>query len=157
MRPTFAPWLLRLLIAATCWAAATDVLAWGDEGHEIIAAIAYARLTPATRKAVDSLLASDQDTLTSPDFVTRATWADRYRDADRNTSKKQYNATRQWHYVDIEIDGGTLDEACFHHPSRLFETGLSPFEVVEMSGHKTLQRLKRYTHFGARKLAKKLG
>jgi len=116
MRPTFAPWLLRLLIAATCWAAATDVLAWGDEGHEIIAAIAYARLTPATRKAVDSLLASDQDTLTSPDFVTRATWADRYRDADRTASKKQYNATRQWHFVDIEIEGGTLDEACFHHP-----------------------------------------
>ena len=102
---------------------------------------------------MDALLASDQDALTPPDFVTRATWADRYRDADRNT----YNVTRQWHFVDIEIDGGTLDEACFHHPSRLFETGLSPFEVVEMSGHKTLQRLKRYTHFGARKLAKKLG
>ncbi len=34
-----------------------------------------------------------------------ANWADAWRDSDRgeNESKTNYNATRQWHFVDIEI------------------------------------------------------
>jgi hypothetical protein len=90
--------------------------AWGDEGHEIVAAIAYARMTKAARAAADALLATDRDTLTGPDFVSRATWADRWRDADRATTRVQYEATHRWHYVNIEIDGGTLAAACNHHP-----------------------------------------
>jgi len=41
--------------------------------------------------------------------------------------------------------------------SRLFEIGLNPMEVSSISGHKTLQMLKRYTHLKAEDLAKKLG
>jgi integrase len=41
--------------------------------------------------------------------------------------------------------------------SRLFEKKLSAFEVAAMSGHKTMQMLKRYTHFHAAQIAKKLG
>lgn len=41
--------------------------------------------------------------------------------------------------------------------SRLFEKGLNPMEVAAVSGHKTLQMLKRYTHLRAEDLAKKLG
>lgn len=41
--------------------------------------------------------------------------------------------------------------------SRLFEIGLNPMEVSTISGHKTLQMLKRYTHLKAEDLAKKLG
>ena len=44
-------------------------------------------------------------------------------------------------------------EAC----SRLFEKGLNPMEVASISGHKTLQMLKRYTHLKAEDLALKLG
>ena len=44
-------------------------------------------------------------------------------------------------------------EAC----SRLFEKGLNPIEVSAISGHKTLQMLKRYTHLRAEDLVKKLG
>ena len=40
--------------------------------------------------------------------------------------------------------------------SRLFELGLNPMEVASISGHKTLQMLKRYTHLKASELAKKL-
>lgn len=40
--------------------------------------------------------------------------------------------------------------------SRLFERGLNPMEVSAISGHKTLQMLKRYTHLKAEELAKKL-
>ena len=41
--------------------------------------------------------------------------------------------------------------------SRLFELGLNLMEVASISGHKTLQMLKRYTHLRAEDLAKKLG
>jgi integrase len=40
--------------------------------------------------------------------------------------------------------------------SRLFELGLNPMEVAAISGHKTLQMLKRYTHLKATELVKKL-
>jgi integrase len=41
--------------------------------------------------------------------------------------------------------------------SRFFELGLNPMEVAAISGHKTLQMLKRYTHLKATELARKLG
>jgi integrase len=41
--------------------------------------------------------------------------------------------------------------------SRLFELGLNPMEVAAISGHKTLQMLKRYTHLRAADLALKIG
>jgi integrase len=41
--------------------------------------------------------------------------------------------------------------------SRMFEKGLNPLEVASITGHKTLQMLKRYTHLDAQNLAHKLG
>ncbi len=41
--------------------------------------------------------------------------------------------------------------------SRLFERGLNMLEVSAISGHKSLQMLKRYTHLKAEDLVKKLG
>ena len=41
--------------------------------------------------------------------------------------------------------------------SRLFEHGLNVMEVSAISGHKTLQMLRRYTHLKAEELVKKLG
>jgi integrase len=41
--------------------------------------------------------------------------------------------------------------------SRLFEKGFNPMEVSTITGHKTLQMLKRYTHLRAEDLAKRLG
>jgi hypothetical protein len=43
-------------------------------------------------------------------------WADKYRDSDRNGSRERYDRTRQWHFVDIELDKPNLDRACFGHP-----------------------------------------
>lgn len=40
--------------------------------------------------------------------------------------------------------------------SRLFEKGLNPMEVASMTGHKSMQMLKRYTHVEAAKVAVKL-
>ncbi len=41
--------------------------------------------------------------------------------------------------------------------SRLFEKGLNPMEVAAITGHKTLQMLKRYTHLRAEDLVDRLG
>ena len=40
--------------------------------------------------------------------------------------------------------------------SRLFERGLNPMQVAAITGHKTLQMLKRYTHLRAEDLARML-
>ena len=40
--------------------------------------------------------------------------------------------------------------------SRLFEKGFNPMEVSAITGHKTLQMLKRYTHLKAEDLAKRM-
>jgi len=103
-----------LLVAAG--AVPHPALAWGDEGHEIIALIAEHYLDPAARAKVILLLAGDADTLTEHDVASEATWADKYRDSDRYTTKIRYQATRLWHFVDIELDEPNLASACFGHP-----------------------------------------
>jgi hypothetical protein len=90
--------------------------AWGDEGHKIIVLIAEHYLDPAARAKVAMLLAADSDTLTGHDIASEATWADKYRDTDRDTTKVRYNATRLWHFVDIELARPNLASACFGHP-----------------------------------------
>ena len=55
------------------------------------------------------MLESDTDTLTAGDFASRATWADKYRNAHRETAA--------WHFVDIEIDHPDIAEACFGFPA----------------------------------------
>lgn len=109
--------LLATTLALTATTLPQTALAWGDEGHAVIGTLAYKRLTPKAKKAVDALLAKDKDTLTQPDFASRTTWADKYRDSDRSTTQVRYKATRQWHFVDVELDGGTLDAACFGRPA----------------------------------------
>lgn len=57
---------------------------------------------------------------------------------------------------------GFLEDLRFHDirheaTSRLFEKGLNPMEVASMTGHKSMQMLKRYTHVEAAKVAAKLG
>jgi hypothetical protein len=93
-----------------------SALAWGDEGHKIVALVAQQFLDPAVQEKVVAILAADPDTLTAHDIASEATWADRYRDSDRNGSRQHYEQTRDWHFVDIELGDPNLDAACFGHP-----------------------------------------
>jgi hypothetical protein len=90
--------------------------AWGDEGHEVIGLIADHYLEPAVRARVQRLLAADDTGLVLKDIAHEATWADKYRDADRDTTKLHYLATRDWHFVDLELDGVDIDRACHGRP-----------------------------------------
>src|SRR5215469_8309951 len=98
-----------LLIAGAMALSPVPVLAWGSEGHQIIAAIARDHLTPEVRAKVDAILAADPDTLTAPDMLSRATWADIYRQTHRETAS--------WHYVNIELDQANLRAACYGFPA----------------------------------------
>jgi hypothetical protein len=102
-----------LCVAAFNLAQTGRALAWGDEGHEVVALVAQSFLEPDVRKRVNALLAADTDNLTAHDIASAATWADKFRDANENGSREK---TRQWHFVDIEITAPNLDEACFNHP-----------------------------------------
>jgi hypothetical protein len=110
----------RIFSACVLLAVATTAphlaFAWGDEGHKVIAFIVAHYLDPASRAKVAMLLAADTDTLTGHDIASEATWADKYRDSDRDTTKIRYEGTREWHFVDIELVQPNLALACFGHP-----------------------------------------
>jgi hypothetical protein len=61
------------------------------------------------------MLAADPDDLTTHDIASEATWADRYRDSDRNGSRQHYEQTWRWHFVNVELGDPNLDTACFGH------------------------------------------
>jgi integrase len=61
----------------------------------------------------------------------------------------------------IKPDPSFLADRTFHDlrheaTSRFFEKGLNPMQVAAITGHKTLQMLKRYTHLKAEDLAELL-
>ena len=99
-----------VLFAACAFLAVADrAIAWGDLGHQVTALLAYRHLNGPARAELDALLAADSDSLSAPDFASRASWADRYRNTHRDTAP--------WHYVDVEIDHPDLAAACFDFPA----------------------------------------
>ena len=94
---------------------AAPALAWGDEGHEVVALVARHYMRPEVTARVDAMLAADAgNALTDHDMASEATWADKLRDADVDGVRL---ATRQWHFVDIKLSDGDEDRACFGHPA----------------------------------------
>lgn len=85
-------------------------LAWGPEGHRIVADIAEARLNPTARLQVKELLGND-------DLAEVSVWADEI--------KGERPETYGWHFVDIQKDASGFSEArdCYRpdekHPSSL--------------------------------------
>ncbi|MHB9043103.1 site-specific integrase [Acidithiobacillus sp.] len=71
-----------------------------------------------------------------------------------------YEAMKQ--AFDRACNRAGIDDLRFHDlrheaTSRLFEKGFNPMEAATITGHKTLQMLKRYTHLRAEDLAKRMG
>ena len=88
---------------------------WGCEGHQMVALIARAHLTPAASAAVDRLLADNpldptlhrfcNDRPADP-MADAATWAD---------DTKRTEKTGVWHYIDIPLtatEGSSLSAWC---------------------------------------------
>ena len=76
---------------------------WNQRGHEAVAALAYAQLTPAAKKAVDGILAADPRHRT---LAQASAWPDQIRRDDTFPQADKHPAR---HYVDIPYrDGQTV-------------------------------------------------
>lgn len=88
-----------------------SALAWNDLGHKVIAIVADRYLSDAARARVRMMLQTDNDSLTAHDFVSEATWADKYRANDPT------HRTEEWHFADIDAARPNIPTACFGQPS----------------------------------------
>lgn len=111
----------KLLVAVNLLVSTPAAQAWGYKGHEVIALIARSYLSAGVEAKLDALLATDNDTLTSKDMASRATWADAWRAAG-------HRETAQWHFADIELDHPDLSEACFSFPRLAGPASAGPAE-----------------------------
>jgi hypothetical protein len=88
-------------------------LAWGPEGHRVVALVADRVLQQGdagARAKVLALLASDKgDHLTKTDIASEATWAD----VLREKSEEARGATGSWHSARLKPDNPDLASACF--------------------------------------------
>lgn len=80
----------------------------------------------------------------------------------RNINGKLFPGTDISHSFTAACKRAAIKDLRFHDlrheaTSRFFEKGLNPMQVSAITGHKTLQMLKRYTHLRAEDLAKLLG
>lgn len=124
--------LAQLALAPFC-------LAWGEEGHQIVAEIAQDRLATNAKREVRKLLGSES-------MVEVSTWADEYRGTHLKTGP--------WHYVNIQIseDGkpGRLSAATQGSEENVVAK-ITEFEVVladkDASKEDRAQALKFLIHF----------
>lgn len=123
--PTRRPARALVVLMLCAWSSALLAMlapgaayAWGDEGHRIVAGIAEHYLKPPVRARVEALLAGDTTGLVSDTSIeSEATWADRYRDSDRNGARVRYEQTYRWHFIDLDLQRADLEQACFGQPS----------------------------------------
>ena len=86
---------IALAIAFAC-AGAGQALAWGQEGHSIVAEVAQQRLSEPAARLLQRLLQGRS-------LASVASWADDERDT--------HPATAGWHFVNIPLDVETYDAA----------------------------------------------
>lgn len=119
--------------------APTQALAWGSEGHRIIAEIAEQYLTPEAAHQVRDLLAIEGDTT----LADVANWADQIR--------HQRPETAPWHFVDIPISAPRYDPARDCRQGDCVVAKIEQFEATladkRASQRDRLEALKFVVHF----------
>ena len=76
---------------------AGDALAWGAQGHRLVARVAETRLDPQARAEIDRLLAQEPDA----SLASIAPWADQLRKEDPDLGRR----SASWHYINMAEDG----------------------------------------------------
>jgi hypothetical protein len=110
--------LLAVLFSATALAGVPfSAHAWGDDGHRIVGHVVEQLVQPRVRERMRAILDTDTSGLTRDTSIAEeTTWADKYRDSDRQDTRVGYAATGPWHYVDIELDAPDMNAACYFFP-----------------------------------------
>ena len=94
--PSAARMLAVATTAVLVLAIGSRASAWGEEGHQIVGAMASARLTPEARAAVVALLGND-------DLATAGLWADQIR------GDPSYDWAKPYHYVNLPRTAQSVD------------------------------------------------
>lgn len=92
--------MMALLISAHV----SSAYAWGGDAHQLVAELAYERLTPAARSEVDRLIATQSANVQGcviENFARASTWPDCVR------RRSGYTQTAPYHYINISITGST--------------------------------------------------
>ena len=127
------------LSAAFACAFASHALAWGQEGHSIVAEIAQRRLSPEAARMVERLLGRGHS------LASVASWADDVRVTRPETSN--------WHFVDIPLAAPKYDAArdCKNDPKDGFcivaELDRLRHDLRYAAGNDQVEALKFAVHF----------
>lgn len=113
-----------VLLISCCLAGPSRLFSWWETGHEAVARIAVAHLTPAARTRVARILDVPDTAEAVADALARAsTWADE--------TRKETN-TSEWHYIDLtlqdhrsDIPARCPDDNCAPARIRLFAAQLA--------------------------------
>ena len=116
---TKTAWLVRSLFALLAFFVfVPNAFAWGCKGHQTVALIAEARLSPAARAGAEKILADAPidpalkrycDPTGLDPFADSSTWADDYR--------TQHPETGNWHFIDIPRGASKKNLAQYCPPS----------------------------------------
>jgi hypothetical protein len=104
---TLHPAAASALLAACFLLPAKAALAWGDEGHRVIALIADHYLEPAVKQKVAAILATDGEAA-SRDVAGASVWA---------TAPANLAGHEDWHVVKLALAHPNIDAACGGHPA----------------------------------------
>lgn len=110
----------RITLLATALAAASQVYAWGDDGHRVVGEIAWNYLEPDVRQEVERLLESAGE----PSLAEAATWADRIR-GDEN-----YNWAAPLHYINLPRNWRSYQESRDCQPAGCILKAIERFSTV---------------------------
>jgi integrase len=112
-----------------------------------------ARTVPLTKKAVNifSMALSNPTRPFDTDLIF-------FGEPGRDKVRRPYEFRPAWHRTlkDAGIKGLRFHDLRHEAVSRLVEAGLGDQELAAISGHKSMQMLKRYTHLRAEDLVERL-
>ena len=111
------------------------------------------RTVPLTNKALDVI----QEAINNPIKPTDTKYIF-FGEPGRNGKRKPYDTKSAWYdsIQKAEIEGLRFHDLRHEATSRFVEAGLSDLEVASITGHKSMQMLKRYTHLRTDNLSDKI-
>ena len=110
--------ILRFVVAALpAFGFAAPASAYWEFGHQTVARIAYANVTPRTKVAIRKLLAEaprlDTPECPATTIEGASTWADCVKPLKGQDGKSRFGYAYNWHFQDVNIcQPFTLEEAC---------------------------------------------
>jgi hypothetical protein len=111
--------IARLAVAITfLMASISAALAWGEDGHSIVAEIAQRRLSREAADVIAQILNPQQDrpAYALPSLASFSSWADDVRNPNPEHPEKAHPESINWHFVDIPL--GSQDTDVKYDPSR---------------------------------------